>query len=129
VCVSIRQVDGQRANVVTRDFFLEPEPERLPDRYADDRVLIFARDAATVYTAWDFANASLLPAQGQVVDARGVAHASFPVEAASGGRFVTQLPAGVPLRVEIHQQSVPVGLGAWVVLEGVPSAAASSSAV
>ncbi len=48
---ALRQGDGQAA--VTSDFFRDPAAPRLPTSFGDDRVLLFPRDAQSVYVSWD----------------------------------------------------------------------------
>lgn len=111
-----------RGEPITRDFFLPPGSPRLTGAYADDRVLVFARDDRSLYVSWDLRPATFGegPAELVVVDLRGRVLAAQPAPGPQGARFPDALPTGEVVRAELRRGPATLARSRWLSLPGRP---------
>lgn len=105
---------------VTRDFFLPPARPRLTGVYADDRVLVFARDGGSLYASWDVSAPTFGqgPAELVVVDLRSRVLERAPAPSPVGSRFSGPLRPGATVRVELRRGDAVLVRSRWLVLPG-----------
>lgn len=105
---------------ITRDFFLPPGTPRLTGAYADDRVLVFARDERCLYVSWDLRPATFGEGAAElvVVDLRSRVLAAQPAPSRQGARFPELLPTGELVRAELRRGQRTLARSRWLALPG-----------